>query len=474
MTDRPVLSAGHLDDDDIETIHDASLRILERDGIAVAHDGLRDRLAEAGASVDGDVVTFDRELVADALASAPDSFTLHARNPDNDIVVGGDDPVVVPAYGASNVLTVDGERRTSKLADYERLMKLVQQADVVGCTGYSVCEVNDCESEQKPYEMTSRSLLYTDKPIMGDVFGEERARASLDLAGIANRDRDLSKPYVAGQITPVSPRRLSRHMSGGLLRYAEAGQPLVFASVVMAGATGPATLAGSFALANAEVLFGITAAQLIRPGVPVIYGVPASNFDMHSTALASGSPEAALATAFTGQMADFYDLPSRAGGSLTDSKAVDEQCGAEASLQLATTMAADIDFVVHAVGMLEAYAAVSPVKFVLDCERVRTLTRLQDGYEVTDETLALDLISSVDPGGDYLSERHTLEHARDQHFVPELADRGAHDEWERGGSQSARDRGRERVRDLLDAYERPPIDDGVEADIEAYVAEHCP
>ncbi|MFB6185064.1 MAG: trimethylamine methyltransferase family protein [Haloarculaceae archaeon] len=473
MNDRSVLDADHLSETDRREIHDASLRILSDTGVEVGLADARELLADHGADVDGDVVRVPPALVEDALDSAPESFTWHARNPDNDVAVGGSDgeTVFAPAYGASNVLTVDGTRRSSTRSDYERLLKLVQQADAVTSTGYTVCEVGDCSAEAKPYEMTSRSLLYSDKPVMGDTFGRERAEVSLDLTGIAVEDRDLSKPYVAGQITPVSPRRLSGHMAGGLLAYAERGQPLVFASVVMAGATGPATLAGAFALANAEVLFAITLAQLAHEGVPVVYGAPATTFDMHATTMASGSPEGALATAFTGQMADFYGLPARAGGCLTDAKTVDDQAGSESMQHLLTTLAADVDVVVHAAGMLEAYATVSPVKFVLDCERIATARRLQDGYEVSEKTLALDLVTGIEPGGDFLSERHTVTNVREEHFMPDLADRSSHDDWERDGSPTAADRGRERVEAWLEEYERPPIPDDVEAAIEEYVDE---
>ncbi|MEA5388541.1 trimethylamine methyltransferase family protein [Haloarculaceae archaeon H-GB11] len=151
---------------------------------------------------------------------------------------------------------------------------------------------------------------------------------------------------------------------------------------------------------------------------------------------------------------------------------MDDQAGSESATHLAATVAADTDFVLHAAGMLEAYATVSPAKFVLDCERIQAAQRLQSGYEVSEETLALDLILDTEPGGDFLSERHTLTHAREEHFTPDVADRTAYEQWERDGQRSARQRGADRARELLDDYDRPPIDETVEADIEAYVDEH--
>ncbi|MDR5672203.1 trimethylamine methyltransferase family protein [Halalkaliarchaeum sp. AArc-GB] len=459
----------------VEAIHETTIEILEDIGIRISHEGAVELLEEHGASVeddseDAELVTIPRSLIEDAVAEAPSSFTLHARNPDRSVGVGdGDGPALASGYGAPNVRTFEDGTRSSTIDDYETLAKLAQSEDVIDVTGYNLCEPNDVPQEVKHYEMIQRSLTLTDKPILGSTYGPDRAKASLEMAGIANDDRELSKPYAAGVINTISPRRWDKKMTGGLIEYAKHGQPTLVSAAVMANASGPSPLAGSMALANAEILTGITIAQLTNPGTPVVYGLPSSNVDVRHGTFSIGSPEGALFVSYAAQIGRYYDIPSRAGGCLTDAKTVDDQSGAESMMQLMTTMYSGIDFVLHAAGILDSYSTVSPEKYVLDAERIRYVKRFQEGYDLDEDAFALDLLREVEPGGHFLDKRHTLNHCKTDHYMSEIYDRQSTDDWENQGEKTSFELAREKVDARLEEYEQPPLDEDLAAELERYV-----
>jgi len=462
-----------LDSDGVDAVNDASMRIIEELGIQLGHEPARALVSANGGTVDEDgVATLPREVVVDAVDRAPSSFTLHARNPDHDVTVGGDSPPVrAPSYGPSTVRTFDDGRRDATLADYETLVKLAHAEDVITCSGYNLCEPTDVDQRDRHLRMLERSLTLSDKPVMGPTHGRERAEACMDMVGIAMDDPDLSRPLVAGLINTVPPRRIDAEMLGGLLTYAEHGQPLVVSSFTMAGASGPPSLGASLAQANAENLVAIALAQFVNPGTPVVYGVPSAMVDDRYGSLSIGSPESALFAAFAGQMARRYGLPSRGGGSLSDAKTVDYQSGFESTLVGAATAFSGVDFALNAAGVLESYSAVSPEKFVLDCEALRSLDYLRTGVPVDSETISLDRIADTDPAGHFLDD--DARSAGRPSYQSEVLDKQSHDAWADDGERSAFELGRERVRCLLEDYEAPPMDDRTARAIEEYVVDHA-
>lgn len=465
----PLAPLDRLDESTLVTVHDHSMEILESVGIQLQHEAARELLCSHGATVDdAGVVTVPRAVVESAVADAPATFDLHGRTPGRTVTVGGDGPPVrAPGYGPDTVRTAAGGRRPSDLDDYETLLKLAQTAEAITCTGYSLCEPRDVPETDKHVELLARALRLTDQPLMGPTYGADRARTCLDMVGIAVGDRDLGAPYVAGLINTVPPRRIGREMLGGLLTYAEAGQPLVVSSFTKAGASGPPTLAGSLALTNAENLLGIALAQLANPGTPVVYGVPTATVDGRYGSLSIGTPESALFAAFAGQMGRFYDVPSRGGGGLTDGKRVDFQSGLESTLVQTVTAMAGVDFVVHAAGILEAYSTVSPEKFVLDCETLRYLDRFAAGVDVGREDFRLDRIAAVEPGGHFVAAQPS-----DDGFTRSaVVDKRSFAAWAEHGSKGTEELAAERVSQLLDAYEEPTLPDARASELDAYVAD---
>lgn len=460
-----------LNGDGLRAIHEESLGILSDIGIKVDHNEALALLEEHGCTIDRDenMVSFPQSLVEDCIEAAPASFTLHARNPDRSVEVGNGEYVTSPAGNAPNVLTFDRGRRSSTLEDYEVMVKLTQMEDVMSTSGYNHCEPNDVPQEVKHYRLLERTIRLTDKPLKGDSWGADRARASIEMAGIANDDRDLTKPYVFATANSVSPRTWDTKMVGGLMEYASSGQPILLSPAVMASASGPATLAGTLALGNAEILAGNVIAQLVNEGTPIGYGLPTSNVDVRYGSFSIGSPEGALCVSFAGQMGRFYDVPTRAGGGLTDAKTPDYQAGAESMLQLFLAIHSGVDLIHHAAGMLDSYSTSSPEKFVADCEVLRYINHYRAGFDISAETFAEDLIEEVEPGGHFLNKRHTLEHSRDEYLFTDLFYRNSFDSWEDEGAKEAFEQAHDLVKERLEAYERPPLDPDIESELEEYV-----
>ena len=455
----------------LEEIHRSSLTLLEDVGIKVDYEPALDLLEEHGCTVDREdnMVQFPRDLVESSIDAAPSSFTLHGRNPDETVSVSDGKYATSPCGSAPNVLTYEDGRRPSQLEDFEVFIKLTQMSDAMTTTGYNHCEPNDVDQEVKHFRLLERTIKHSDKPLKGDTWGADRAKASIEMAGIANDDPDLSRPYIFATINSVSPRTWDTKMTGGLMEYARHGQPAILSPAVMASASGPATLAGTLALGNAEILAGNVIAQLTNDGAPIVYGLPTSNVDIRYGSFAIGSPEGALCVAFTGQMGRFYDVPSRAGGGLTDAKTPDIQAGAESMLQLYVTIQSGVNMIHHAAGMLDSYSTASPEKFLVDLDTIRYIQRFREGFEVSAETLAEDLIAEVEPGSHFLNKRHTLEHAREEFIFPDLFFRDSYDNWEDQGEKSAFEAAHDRKHELLAAYEPPELDEDIERDLDNYV-----
>jgi trimethylamine--corrinoid protein Co-methyltransferase len=231
----------------------------------------------------------------------------------------------------------------------------------------------------------------------------------------------------------------------------------------MAGIMGPATLAGALAQHNAEVLAGVCLTQLARPGTPVIYGTATSNADLRSGAPAIGSPESAISIGACAQLARHYRLPCRGGGALTDSHLPDAQSNYERMMTLLISVLSGINFMMHGLGTLDTYLTVDYEQFVIDTELIAMLRHMLRPLEISAETLALDTIDAVGPGGFFLDAPHTLRHYRQAHFLPRLSVRQSHDQWAAEGGADAARRANALCRDRLASYSRPPLEPRAEA-----------
>lgn len=460
-----------LTQDQVEQVHETALQILSQIGIDFCYPPALEVLRKGGAKVSGQRVFFSTRLIEEQIKKAPSEFTLYARNPEHNVVIGGNHMVFVPGYGAPFVSDLDHGRRKGTLKDYENFVKLTgASANQDICSGM-VIEPNDVPHGIRHAQILYSTMKYSDKCYMGSTMGEKGAGDSIRMASIlfGSEAQLAEKPRLINILGSLTPLKYDERMLGAIMRYAQAGQPLVITSLAIAGETGPATLAGNLALQNAEILAGIVLTQLVREGAPVIYSGSSSNAEMHSGALSIGSPEMAINTAATAQMARFYNLPARCGGAVCDAKVADAQAAYESMMSLLMAQVSGANFVLHTAGILESYNCMSYEKFIMDDEACGIVKRIRKGYQVNPDTLGLDVIKEAGPGGHFLDKDHTLEHFRTEFYQPGLFDRENFDSWRAKGSPASMEMANKKYKEILASYEAPTLSANVDKALQKFI-----
>lgn len=457
-------------DGDVERLHRASMRILSELGIAFEDEEARAILRSHGAKIDRHLVYFDAGLVQKYVSQAPSQFTQLARNPSNNVVIGADRMVLAPVHGPPFLLDHDTGRRRGTLDDLEKFVKLAYLSPYVHHSGGILVEPDDQPVETRHLDVLLAHIRYSDKAFMGSVASAQAAADSVAMAEILfGPDAIRNNPALLSLINPTSPRCYDKDMLASIKVYARARQGLVITPAILAGITGPVTVASSLVQQNAEALAGIALAQMIEPGTPVVYGSALTTVDLQSGTPVFGSPESLLALFASAQLARRYDLPFRAGGALASSKLPDAQAAYESAMLLLSSAIAGTNFVLHAAGCLDNGLVSSYEKFVLDSEILGMLHKLADGLDVSDETLAPETIGRVPPGGHHLATEHTLSHFRDAFYRAELFDYSPREIWKQTGAKNARSRASRQVRRLLANYVAPHFDPVAEKRLTDYV-----
>ena len=461
--------------EDIEQIHSTSIRLLAKVGVEFPHEAALAAFRKHGVKIDGQRVYLSEDQVMEALSSAPRQFTLHARNPERNVVVGGGRPVFAPGYGApflvDSTLSEDGVlgKRAPTMEDYVNLVKIAHALPNQDMSGHLLVEPGDVMAGTAHLRMLHANMVHSDKPFVGSASGRIGARHTFEMASILF-GRDVKEwPVTIGLVNSLSPLGYSADMLEALLEYAHWRQPLVLAALMMAGSTGPITLAGTLATQTAELLAGIALTQIVSPGTPVVFGSTSTNIDMKSGALAIGSPELSQMIIAHAQLARHYGLPSRSGGALTDASFPDAQAGFESMMSLLTSVNTGIDLVLHAGGILSSYLAFSHEKFVLDDEMCGMVRHLHQGIAVTADTLAYDVSANVGPGGNYLMEMQTVMRCRKEFWEPDLCDRSGLEAWMQAGKPTAVDRAHQRWQRLVAEHKDPPLDESTARQLQEYV-----
>lgn len=463
----------YLPADAIETIHATTLKVLEEFGIAFNHPDALEVLERAGAVVEREtnLVKFPRALLLENIARAPAEFRLYARNPAHNVIIGGNHIVCAPVYGPPNVHDLDRGRREATMEDFRNFVKLAQVTPEIHNAGGTVVEPSDEPQDTRHLDMVYALLKYSDKTFMGSVMSAENANDTIELASIVFGGRDVlaQKPAIISLINVNSPRLYDTRMLDALLTYVRACQPVIITPFILAGAMSPVALGGTLVQQNAEALAGITLAQLVKPGAPVVYGSFLSNSDMQSGSPCFGTPESAAALLVSAQLARKYRLPFRSGGGLTASKIPDGQAMYEATLGLFPTFLAGTNFVLHAAGWLESGLVSSYEKFVMDVELVRMMQVFLKGIALDEEGLALDAFAEIGPGGYFFGAQHTLRHFRDAFYRPLIGDVQNFQRWEQRGAKSADQRANEIWKKWLSEYQEPPMERGTDEALREYV-----
>jgi len=455
----------------VEQVHEESLLILEQIGIIFHYEPALEILSKGGAKVEGKRVFFPRKLVEEQIKKAPSEFTLYARNPEKNVIIGGDNIVFIPGYGSPFVTDLDNGRRMGTLKDFDNFTKLTGASIYQDLCSGVVIEPNDVPHEIRHVQMIYSTIKNSDKCFMGSSMGVEGAKDSIKMASILFGDqRELvKKPRFISILCSLTPLTYDERMLGAIMEYAKAGQPQLISSLAIAGATGPVTLIGTLALQNAEVLAGIALAQFVREGTPIVYAGSSSNAEMHSGNLCIGSPEMAINTVSTAQMGKYYNLPCRGGGAISDAKIPGAQAAYESMMNLLMAEASGINMVLHTAGMLESYMTMSYEKFIIDDEICGMVKRIKKGYEVTEDTLALDVIKQVGPGGQFLDTDHTLKHFKSEFYEPRLSDRDNFEIWKAKGSQSTIENANKIWKEMIEEYETPELPPDIDKDFQKFI-----
>lgn len=463
-----------LTQNEIEQIHDTSLRIMEEVGIIMPYEPAKEILKKAGAKIDGDTVYFPRKLVEDQLKNVPSSFTMYARNPEKNVTLTTENTLYAGPNCSPFVTDLDRGRRNGSLEDYINFIKICDRLENVDIQSQIPCEPSDIDPEKRPNTMLYNTFKYSEKPMMGSSLGYEASKENIEMAAIVFGGMDVirEKPVICSIPCTLTPLAYDQKMLGAIVAYAEAGQPQLVNSLAIAGMTAPATLVGLVAVQNAEVLAGIVLAQCINPGTPVIYSAAGSNAEMSNGVLSIGSPENALVSLINGQLAKFYQIPCRISGALTDSKIVDAQAGFESAVTLAMGQMAGGNFILHGVGILETYNCASYEKLIIDNELIGYMKRIGRGVSVDDETLAFDVIKEVGPGGTFLVEDHTVEHFREEFYMTTISDRLTYEQWMNKGGERIEVRANRKWKEILANYGESTLSSDIDRDLRKYMETH--
>jgi trimethylamine--corrinoid protein Co-methyltransferase len=459
-------------DDELESIHQASLRVLAETGIDFLDGTARRQLADAGADVDDNRVRFDPELVQALVATAPAKFTMHGINPERDLILGGDLMTITSVASPPFVTGLGRDRRDGNREDYRNLVKLGHVLNIIHTVaGYPV-EPMDLHPSVRHLHATHDMLTLSDKPPFVYSLSRQRNIDAIEMTRIArgvDKATINEEPSIFSVINASTPLRYDTVMLHGIQEMSASNQVIVITPFTLAGAMAPITVAGALVLQNAEALAGIAYTQVVRPGAPVIYGGFTSNVDMRSGAPAFGTPEYWKACLVGGQLARRYELPYRSSN-VNASNSVDAQSAYESVFSLWGAVMGGVNLLLHGAGWLEGGLLTSYEKMVIDADTLNMVAAMLKPIIVDDASLAVEAIAEVGPAGHFFGTAHTQERYTTEHFQPMVSDWRNYESWDEGGRVEAHQRAEKLARQLIDAHEEPPMDPARRAELDDFVA----
>ncbi|MEP4198084.1 MAG: trimethylamine methyltransferase family protein [Aliishimia sp.] len=461
-----------LNEEALDIIEANAEKILEEIGVNfVNNPGALARWKDAGADVNGERVRIPRGLARQLIATAPKTFTQHARNPERSVVIGGRNLVLAPVYGPPFVRDVAGGRRYATMDDFQKFVKLGYMSKWLHHSGGTVCEPTDVAVNKRHLDMLHAHMTLSDKPYMGSVTEPSRAQDSVDMSSILFGDDFVQNNTVMTSLINInSPMTFDDVMMGAMEVYAKNNQACIVSPFIVGGAMAPVSVAGTLTQVMAEVLAGIAYNQLVRAGAPVIMGAFVSSIDMNSGAPTFGTPEAAHVTYGAGQIARRLGLPYRSAGSFCGSKLPDAQAAYETANSLNMGLLSGVNFMLHACGWLEGGLVSSFEKFVMDADQLGTLHHLARGVEMDENAQAMGAIAEVGPGGHYLGCEHTQQNFKSAFWKSDLLDYKPFETWADEGARDTQALAQARVEKLLAQYQQPAMEPSTAEALSDYVA----
>ena len=468
----PLIKQPAFSEDRLEALHQTALRVVEELGIRVLNDQARQYFKKAGAEVDEEslMVRIDRELINRAIDTAPSEFVLHGATAASNVTLGGDHIAFVGVGGPPHISDLDRGKRNGSLEDTRNIIKLSQHFDVIHIQSPNV-EPQDIPLHLRHLHTTESQLTLSHKPFFIFSRGSAQVEDAFAMTRIArglDEEEFADKAWCYTVINTNSPRQLDIPMCQGIIDFARAGQASVITPFTLAGAMAPVTMPGALVLQHAEALAGITLAQIVRPGAPVVYGSFTSNVDMKSGSPAFGTPEFVKAAFGAGQLARHIGLPWR-GSAATASNAPDEQSVHETLMSSWGSILGGVNMMIHAAGWLEGGLTASLEKFILDIENLQSFAEIFQPLKSDDPELAFEAIASVEPGSHFFGCEHTMERYQTAFYEPLVSDWSNYGAWTESGSLTATQRANGIWKKILNEFEKPPMDVAVFDEIQAFV-----
>jgi len=459
--------------DQLDAIDEAAFTILEEIGLDFLSAEALPILKAGGAEVEpgSQRARFGRETIRQWVGKAPERFELVGRDSARTVGFGGQEMVFSLIASAPNCADLEGGRRPGSFDDFCRFVRLGEALNAVHVFGGYPVEPVDLPAATRHLDCQRAFVELGTKPIHAYSLGRTRVLDALEIVKLGHGLDDAglaAAPRVISIINTSSPLRLDGPMIEGMLELAPRKQCVVITPFTLAGAMAPATIAGALAQQHAEALAGIAFYQMIQPGAPVVYGGFTSNVDMKSGAPAFGTPEFFRATVISGQLARRWRLPYR-GSNVNAANSVDAQAAYESMFSLWACVAGGVNFVKHAAGWLEGGLVCSLEKAVLDADLIQMIRECMTPVTVDADSLGLDAIREVGPGGHFFGAAHTLTRFEQAFYAPMISDWRNFESWAEAGSPTATQHAHERAKALLEAYEQPPLDAAKKAAVDAFV-----
>ena len=462
-----------LSEREIQDIHEAALLILRDAGVVVHHEGVLKLLAEAGAQVERHrkIARLPEQLVMDCVARAGKQYILYGCDPARTARFGYGDLALMSSPGQRAWIdSQTGQLRQATMQDLRDAIRLADALPNITIVG-SMAQPAELSENYREVVLTAELVKNTGKPTRTWVHNGRTARYVLEIyRTIAGGDGALrARPMVEAFLEPISPLQLPRDGLDVLIEFVRAGQPASIGPMAMASGTAPATLAGTLAQENAEILAGVVVTQILEPGTPVTYGGIPHIMDPRTSICSFGSPEQALMAVAMVQMGRFYGFPVYINVGLTDSKVLDVQAGIEKGSTMVLGALAGADTFGHA-GICGTDHGAGLAWLAVDDAIMGYVKRIVRGFPVNPETIAVDLVKAVGPSGSYLAEEHTVKHFREELWLPGRAwTRETWGLWDAQGRTSMADRILEEVSHILATHKSEPMDEALAQEIDRIV-----
>ena len=456
----PKLKLEILTPQEVQKIHDATLYIIENVGVRFPSKRALEIWKANGAKVDHEsmIVRAKPELIEDAIKKAPPAYSLGARDPNQDCPLDGNHVFAGTDGCGVEIIDIEtGQRRMSKLSDVGDIARVADATEEVGFHWVALSAQDKPVETRGLHEIKAIWENSTKHVQTESIYNEAEARAAIEMAALiaGGKDNLRDRPVLSVMQCTAPPLGHDGGSLDAALVAAEYGLPTGFMTMSSCLTTGPATIAGTLAVGNAEVIAGTALLQLAYPGAPVFYAAAQTASDPRTGVYTGGGPEDFLFGAATNVLSDFYDIPLSMGSFATGAKEPNWQAGIENSLStfMASIVMSDM---LLGLGFLHGSRIWSYAEMMMDAEIFSIIHKTIQGIVVEDETLALEAIAAVGPGGNFLSQKHSRKHMRNL-FLPEFMDRRPYNEWEEKGDD-ARDWALAKARRILTEHQPDPLD----------------